>query len=330
MKLSSCRDLKKRLQARAYRIAADDLQQRNYSMRRVRDKRKRALRTTEETPVAAVGVAPGKGKEYKLAVRIFRGADDCQKELLRGLGSHMKEIDLATGVRYKPRATVKPGGSIGHFKITAGTLGGFVEDDNHYYMMSNNHVFANSNQCFGGDAILQPGPVDADDGEPKQIGHLHKWFPLSKIARNGVDAAIATFSDDVEYFEPWDYTGIGRIKKTHVTDRMSVTRVIKRGRTTGVRRGTVSAFELDGVQINYGTRSDPAVVTFDDQIEIIGSPASRDFSAGGDSGSFIIDRDTMQVYALLYGGGPDANGIDRTLAHFIPDVFKAMKVRLVQ
>jgi hypothetical protein len=38
----------------------------------------------------------------------------------------------------------------------------------------------------------------------------------------------------------------------------------------------------------------------------------------------------MQVYALLYGGGPDANGIDRTLAHFIPGVFKAMKVRLVQ
>lgn len=330
MRLSSCRELKQVVQGRAYRIAADTIQQRTYSMRKVRDKRRRTLLATEQTPVAAVGVAPGAGNQYKLAIRIFRGEELCQAELLRGLDRHMKEIDLVTGVRYQPRLTLKAGGSIGHYKITAGTLGGFVEDDDNYYMMSNNHVFANSNQCFGGDPILRPGPLDAGNTSPKIVGHLDKWFPLSKIARDGVDVAIATFDDSVDDFYPWDYTGIGRIKKTHVTNRMSVTRVIKRGRTTGVRRGTVSAFELDGVQIDYGTRSDPAIVTFDNQVEIVGSPPSRDFSAGGDSGSFVIDRDTMQVYALLYGGGPDADGIDRTLAHFIPDVFKAMKVRLVQ
>lgn len=330
MKLTSCRDLKREVQGRAYRLAADTIHQRTYSMRKVRGKRKRKIQAIEATPMAAIGVAPGKGKDYKLAVRIFRGAEQYQEELLRGLGKHMDEVDLATGVRYKPRLTIKAGGSIGHYKITAGTLGGFVEDNKNYYMMSNNHVFANSNQCFGGDPIVQPGAADAGSRNPTIIGHLDKWFPLSKVARDGVDVALGTFSDNVDFFNPWDYTGIGRIKKTHVTNRMSVTRVIKRGRTTGVRRGSVSAFELDGVQIDYGTPSDPAVVTYDDQIEVIGSPPSRDFSAGGDSGSFIIDRDTMQVYALLYGGGPDANGIDRTLAQFIPDVFKAMKVTLVQ
>lgn len=330
MKLSSCRDLKQEVQGRAYHLATNTINQRTYRMLKARGKRKRIVQTTEVAPVAAIGVAPGKGKDYKLAVRIFRGAEQYQEELMRGLGKHMDEVDLATGVRYKPRLTIKAGGSIGHYKITAGTLGGFVEDDKKYYMMSNNHVFANSNQCFGGDPIVQPGAADASSSNPTIIGHLDKWFPLSKVARDGVDVALATFSDNVDFFNPWDYAGIGRIKKTHVTNHMSVTRVIKRGRTTGVRRGTVSAFELDGVQIDYGTPSDPAVVTYDDQIEVIGSPPSRDFSAGGDSGSFIIDRDTMQVYALLYGGGPDANGIDRTLAHFIPDVFKAMKVRLVQ
>ncbi len=115
-----------------------------------------------------------------------------------------------------------------------------------------------------------------------------------------------------------------------MSDRFAVSRVIKRGRTTGVTRGVVTAFELDGIQIDYGTPSDPAVVTFDDQIEMIGDQASNAFSAGGDSGSFIIDRDTMEVYALLYGGGPDANGIDRTLAHFMPDVLRKMGVKLVQ
>jgi hypothetical protein len=330
LKLSSCRELKQKVQGRAYRIAADTIQQRTYKLRKVRGKRKRKVLAIEDTPVAAIGVAPGTGKEYKLAVRIFRGAEHCQADLLRGLGRHMDEIDLVTGIQYKPRLTIEAGGSIGHYKITAGTLGGFVEDDNNYYMMSNNHVFANSNQCFGGDPILQPGPVDAGSSAPVIVGNLDKWFPLSKIARDGVDAAIAVFTDRIDFFHPWDYTGIGRIKKTHVTNRMSVTRVIKRGRTTGVRRGTVSAFELDGVQIDYGTRNDPAIVTFDDQVEVIGNPPGREFSAGGDSGSFIIDQDTLQVYALLYGGGRDANGIDRTLAHFIPDVFKAMKVRLVQ
>ena len=180
---------------------------------------------------------------------------------MRDLKRYSSEIDLAVGVRYKPRVTVRAGGSCGHFKITAGTLGGFVEDNDNYYMMSNNHVFANSNFAFGGDRILQPGPVDIT-GSFDVIGHLDRWSLLSKERTDGVDVGIARFSDDIDFFEPWDYTGIGRIKKSPVTSRFSVTRVIKRGRTTRVRRGTVSAYELDSVQIDYGTAADPAIVTF--------------------------------------------------------------------
>lgn len=330
MKLTSCRDLKQQILGRAYNLATDSTNERAYRVPKARGKRKRIVRAVEDTPVAAVGVSPGKSGQYKLAVRVYRGSENCQGRLLAGLEGHMDEVDLAVGVRYRPRVTIKAGGSIGHYKITAGTLGGFVEDDKNYYMMSNNHVFANSNQCFGGDPIVQPGPADAGGSNPAVIGQLHRWFPLSKVARDGVDAAIATFDESVEFFNPWDYTGVGRIGKTPVSNRMSVSRVIKRGRTTGVTRGTVSAFELDGIQIDYGTRNDPAIVTFDDQIEVVGAPATRAFSQPGDSGSFIIDRDSMQVYALLYGGGTDSRGIDRTLANFMPDVFKAMKVRLVQ
>lgn len=330
MKLSSCRDLKQEVLSRAYSIAAETSRRRTYRLQKARGKRKHLVRAVEDTPVAAVGVAPGKGRDYRLAVRVYRGSENCQHRLLAGLEGHLGEVDLAVGVRYQPRVTLQAGGSIGHYKITSGTLGGFVEDDNNYYMMSNNHVFANSNQCFGGDPILQPGPIDAGSSNPAVVGQLHQWFPLSKVARDGVDAAIATFDESVEFFNPWDYSGIGRIGKTAVSGRMSVSRVIKRGRTTGVTRGTVSAFELDGIQIDYGTRNDPAIVTFDDQVEVIGSPASRAFSAPGDSGSFIIDRDSMQAYALLYAGGTDSSGIDRTLAHFMPDVLKAMNVQLVQ
>lgn len=330
MKLTSCRALKLEVLQRARQLATDAFDKRVYRVRKAGGRRKRDIRTTEPTPVAAIGVAPGNANEYKLAVRLYKGSEGYQRDLIGSLDRHMNEVDLVTGVRYKPRLTMKAGGSIGHYKITAGTLGGFVEDDRNYYMMSNNHVFANSNQCFGGDPIVQPGPTDSAGSTPTVVGHLDRWFPLGKLSRGNVDVAIATFTDDVEFFNPWDYTGVGRIKKTHVIDRMSVTRVIKRGRTTGVRRGRVSAFELDGIRIDYGTPTDPAVITFDGQIEVVGSPPSRAFSAPGDSGSFIIDEDTMQVYALLYAGGPDVNGIDRTLANFIPDVFKAMKVKLVQ
>lgn len=135
MKLSSCRDLKLHVQGRAYRLAATSIRRRDYNIRKVRGKRKRKIHAIEDTPMAAIGVAPGKRKEYKLAVRIYRGAAQYQAELLRGLGKYMDEIDLVTGVRYKPRLTMKAGGSIGHYKITAGTLGGFVEDEKNYYMI---------------------------------------------------------------------------------------------------------------------------------------------------------------------------------------------------
>ena len=289
------------------------------------------LTTDESAPVAVIGVAPvpGKKRDYKLAVRIFAGCEWSEHALLKGTERYRDEMDVAVGVHYTPRLTVSAGGSCGHYKITAGTLGGFVEDDDRYYIMSNNHVLANSNQCFGGDRILQPGPSDVTS-RPTIIGHLDRWYPLSKEGRDGFDVAIAQFSEDVDSFYPWDYTGIGRIQKSPITDRYAVTRVIKRGRTTRIRRGKVSAFELDGVSIDYGTRTDPAIVTYDDQIEIVGDPSRRAFSAPGDSGSFIMDLDTLAPYALLYGGGPDNQGIDRTLAQFMPDVLNVMGVRLVQ
>jgi len=330
MNLSNCKELKKKIFARAAKCGAQFVTRQTLRARSARVARARKVRSDEPTPVAAVGIAPAGERDYKLAVRLFRGQERHSATLMRGLDRHEGEIDLVRGVRYKPRLTVRAGGSCGHFLITAGTLGGFVEDASHYYMLSNNHVLANSNNCFESDPILQPGPADVTGAGFETIGRLHRWYPLSRTDRNGVDAALARFDESVDQFEPWNYAGVGTIKKQPVSNRFSVSRVIKRGRTTGVTRGTVSAFSLDGVAIDYGTPSVPAVVTFDDQIEVIGSPPQKAFSQPGDSGSFIIDRDTMQVYALLYGGGADAQGIDRTLAHFMPDVLREMKVKLVQ
>ena len=281
--------------------------------------------------VAAFGVAPTARKnDFALAVRVFEGQQRAAMPLIEKQRVPASELDLASGIVYRPRVTVRAGGSCGHFRITAGTLGAFVEDADNYYILSNNHVLANSDDCAVGDPVLQPGPMDVRRNRFTVIGSLASWVPLG-IGMGKVDAAIATFSDDVSHFYPWSYAGIGEIKRSPAANRFATRRVAKRGRTTGLTRGVVSAFDLDGVAIDYSEEEDGSkVVAFDNQLEFVGSPASRPFSQPGDSGSLIIDRDSLRPYALLYGGGPDDQGIDRTLAQFLPEVLDELGVRIVQ
>ena len=58
--------------------------------------------------------------------------------------------------------TAAPGGSVGHFEITAGTIGAIARDKKtgRDVILSNNHVLANENAAKIGDAILQAGVID--------------------------------------------------------------------------------------------------------------------------------------------------------------------------
>jgi hypothetical protein len=280
---------------------------------------------------AALGVAPNpkNPKEFRLAVRAYKGESARARTILEesSLKGKMDEVDWQEGVRYEPRGlTLRAGGSCGHYNVSAGTLGAFVEDDDAYYILSNNHVLADRDRGVEGDPILQPGPADIT-GRYDIIGELSRWVSLG---HGRVDAALAEFTEDIASFYPYTYTGIGAIDPRPIEDRYEAFRVTKRGRTTGVTRGTISAFELDGVQINYGTRTNPRWVTFNDQIEFVGTPETKPFSQPGDSGSLILERDSLRPLALLYAGGPDADGIDRTLAHYIGDVLDDLEVRFVQ
>ncbi len=297
----------------------------------------------------AFGISPkpGRGGGYRLAVRVMNRGAGWWREVLRRIPSLGEpEIEWAEGVRYAPRLrrmprlqvatkslgdhqVLKAGGSCGHPNITAGTLGGFVEDARRYYALSNNHVLADCDAASVGDAIWQPGPYDMRQGRHQVIAHLSRWIPLDPARTDGLDAAIAELDGEVHEFLPFEYAGIGELDPRVITDRYAVTRVIKRGRTTGVTRGKVSAFELDGVQLDYGTRLESRIITFDDQLEFVHVDRRRAFSQGGDSGSLIIDQATRRPYALLYGGGPDAAGVDRTLAHFLPPVLARLRVQMV-
>ena len=79
----------------------------------------------------------------------------------------------------------------------SGTLGALIEDGSgRQYLLSNNHVLAQSDHANVGDAIVQPGLIDnnctpnGDGAGTIPAGSLTGWLPL-KSAQTNADAAIA-------------------------------------------------------------------------------------------------------------------------------------------
>ena len=89
--------------------------------------------------------------------------------------------DLRPLTTYTERHRPAPGGvSLGHYQITAGTLGCVVRDHKTGVRMilSNNHVLANRNDGKPGDPILQPGPADGGSPQRDTIALLERFETL--------------------------------------------------------------------------------------------------------------------------------------------------------
>jgi hypothetical protein len=216
------------------------------------------------------------------------------------------------------------GGSIGHFAVTAGTLGGFVaRPDGAVLILSNNHVLADENRATIGDEILQPGRFDGGRRRADRVGSLERFVRLRRAGVNRVDCAAAKLRRGIDH-DPSRLTGLGRLAgvgSAVLDDRAPVAKI---GRTTGLTRGRVTAFELDNVVVAYDTGN----LRFDDQIEIEGA-GDKAFSDGGDSGSLIVDGDAYAV-ALLFAGSDQggSNGRGLTFANPLHAVLEGLKVDL--
>ena len=190
-----------------------------------------------------------------------------------------------------------------------GTLGCFVRrivgGTEQIFALSNNHVIADTNRLAIGTSIVQPGPEVAPTNPGDVFAALSAFIPIEFPTRrlspvtNRFDAALAVVTNlalirrgamlNVSNYTP------------QPTSAVPGMRVIKSGRTTGVTTGVVTATRVNGVQVNYGTRTSPRIATFNDTIEIVGDN-NTSFSAPGDSGSVILDRDTGRPIALLFAG----------------------------
>src|SRR6267378_2767681 len=102
---------------------------------------------------------------------------------------------MATSDPTQRKRPASLGYSVGHPAITAGTIGARVRDAlGHVYILSNNHVLANSNGASIGDPAYQPGPFDGGTAAD-QIATLSDFQTILFNGQNNtIDAAIAQSS----------------------------------------------------------------------------------------------------------------------------------------
>jgi len=262
----------------------------------------------------------------------------------------------ATGVIYAQQSPTgkfrpAPGGvSVGHFQITAGTLGIWVRKNNKYYILSNNHVLANSNDGSIGDAILQPGPYDGGTNPADQIGTLSEFVqiqfegsgggsscPIARFFASVLNAGAAAVGSstrltptvvrvatqaannlvDAAIAEPLNQNDVRNeiLNIGAVTATAEATlgmNVKKMGRTTGFTTGNIIQVDVTS-SVSYGTGK---TAVFTDQL------MAGAMSQGGDSGSAVVSSDNKLV-GLLFAGSTSTTIINR-----IQNVFSALNITL--
>ncbi len=157
-----------------------------------------------------------------------------------------------------------------------------------------------------------------------KVGELLRFVKLKKAGPNLVDGAVASIDGEIKV-DRRTLTGLGRLAGMSDAVPAPDNRVCKVGRTTGMTKGRVTAFELDNVVVGYGL----GYLKFDNQLEIEGAD-SGPFCQGGDSGSLIVDAGHRAV-ALLFAASDQggANGQGLTYAIPIRTVLDALKVDLL-
>lgn len=240
-----------------------------------------------------------------------------------------------------------PGGcSISHYRGKTGTLGCLVRKGDVLYILSNNHVMANSNDAVVGDLILQPGVYDGGTAHLARIAELSDFVPISFEEANGDSSCSITrlvtncLNGLSRLMGSHTRLRAFRIQQSHNKTDCAIARpfdmadvadtilqigvingiqegvlgmdVKKSGRTTGFTTGTIQQVDVTA-RVSYGTNK---TALFTDQL------MAGAMSQGGDSGSAILDENNNLV-GLLFAGSDSTTLINR-----ISNVFGELGVTL--
>ncbi|MBN1154928.1 hypothetical protein JXB12_08450 [candidate division KSB1 bacterium] len=269
--------------------------------------------------------------EKKVALRELDPKDVIPGKL-GGVRTDVKEVGkiVANQARTDKWRPVPPGVSIGHHAISAGTLGAVVKDKTtkEIRLLSNNHVFADSNKGQLGDSILQPGPFDNGVNPDDVVAVLDRFIPLEYLSEMNGEDETCSMTQDIASFMNWLAKLFGA-KHRFYTKRISkginlvdaaiarplqpeqiVNEIIdigvvseiknaelgmkvrKSGRTTGTTFGYIEALDAT-IQVNYDLNR---VAQFEHQI------LTTSMSQGGDSGSLLVDAEENKAVGLLFAG----------------------------
>jgi hypothetical protein len=206
----------------------------------------------------------------------------------------------------------------GTITCCGGTLGALVTRGGTQYVLSNNHVLSMRDTASIGDAIVEPGLIDAncDKTQATTVANLTQFVNLESedktASSTNVDAAIAQVvtgevdpAGNILYLGATaDANGVPVPGAPNAGTGIIATvnmAVAKSGRSTGLTCSTVLSVATN-TSVEYNTKCDGTgstfTVDFDNQVDIDGGP----FSAEGDSGSLVVSQATTDPVGLLYGG----------------------------
>lgn len=224
-----------------------------------------------------------------------------------------------------------------------GTLGALVQDpQGDQYILSNNHVLAESDQGRVGDTVDQPGLIDgactplSRPGSTLQpVGTLRYYVPL-RSQKTNVDAALASVTAGT--VDPTgSILGLGTPGPNQTLaaappmagDGEALTagnldmNVVKSGRTTGLTCSSVDAVALT-VKVDYYkdcAETQPYTTkTYTNQIGIGGAH----FTDSGDSGALVLDAANAEAIGLYFAGGTNGDGSGLSVVNPIGDVLREL------
>lgn len=316
--------------------------------------------THPEVTEVYVGVKngdPAQGEAIVFAVREKKplSALSDAEVIPRAFGATQTDVvqqDYPQALALTQRKRPCPGGfSLGHVRITAGTLGVAVKrgasDD--WLALTNNHVAANSNDAQPGDPIIQPGAADGGSDPADRFGTLTEFVSISfenqipgkkntTVAKawwagiKGIGDFGAWMTNcpyrvhvrpmaipqpspnlvDAALVKPLEPNSI--LPDIHSIGAVNGIRDLRVGDAIQ-KSGRTTEFttgQVIGVQGMVRVSYGPGrVAVFDDQI-ISDIP-----SAGGDSGSAIVTSDGYLGGLLFAGGGSPAQTICNKIAHVV-------------
>lgn len=218
-----------------------------------------------------------------------------------------------------------------------GTLGALVADRNsNLFILSNNHVLAESDQARTGDTIVQPALVDLNCNPQagRAVGSLRYVVPIQSNQSN-VDAALAAATPAVDgsgailqlgpsingVLSPGaPAAGTGEALTAGVLNQL---RVVKSGRTTGLTCSTVNTVNLS-VQVDYYYDcAETRPYYTKTYVNQIGMPGAS-FADSGDSGALVLDAGNAQPVGLFFASGADDSNHGFSVANPIQDVLSEL------